>query len=180
MSESSRIGRKSAFSKELSELREPLNDVKQGVLPSKEVTSGIVLDIVGSYKQTSIFIDEKYTGYQNFKEGIYFIVGLFGHKQIAVVAWKRSEDELRHLHGTDRNIIGRECSIVSKKLTGESLLKGEIIFNNSLDSNIKSYNQSEYMSISFFANSGTNYLDQLKGVSKTSGLGEVWKEVKPR
>lgn len=177
---SSRIGRKSSFSKDFNDLKEPQNGIKEGVLLEKEVVAGIVLDICSSYKPYSIFIDDKYLGYKNFETGIFIIVGLYGHEKIAVVAWRRSEDELRSNYGTDENIIGRECFLAADKLTPDSLLKAEIMFNKTLSSEIKGFNQSEYMSNSFFSNSGTNYLDQLKGTSKNSGLGEVWREVKPR
>ena len=177
---SSRIGRKSSFSKELSQLREPLNNIKEGVVLEKEVVDAIVLDICSSYKKTSIFIDDTYLGYKNFDTGIYFIIGMYGYEQVAVVAWKKSEDELRMTYGTDSNIIGRECKVVCDRMTPDSLLRGEIVFSKSLRATIKSYNQSEYMSNSFFSNTETNYLDQLKGVSKTSGFGETWREVKPK
>lgn len=177
---SSRIGRKSSFSKEFSELKEPQNGVKEGIHLEKEVISGIVLDICSSYKPYSIFIDDKYLGYKNFETGIFIIVGLYGHEKIAVVAWRKSEDELRTNYGSDENIIGRECSLATERLTSDALLKAEIMFNKTLSSQTKGFNQSEYMSNSFFSNSSTNYLDQIKGVSKSSGLGEVWREVKPR
>jgi len=177
---SSRIGRKSSFGKELSELKQPSNNAKEGIHLEKEVFEGIVLDICSSYKKTSIFIDNTYLGYENFETGIFFIVGLYGFEQIAVIAWKKSEDELRSIYGTDANIIGRECKIVSDKMSPDSILRGEIIFSKSLKASVKSYNKSEYMSNSFFSNSPTNYLDQTEGVSRTSGFGEVWKEVKPK
>lgn len=174
----SRIGRKSTFSQGISSLREPQNTTKEGMLVEKESHRGIVLDICSAYKQKSIFIDENYRGFSNFKTGIFFIVGLFGREEVAIVAWKRGEDELRSTYGSDRNIIGRECTLICSKSTPDAYLKGELVFNSSLGSGIKSFNQSEYMSNSFISGMPTNYTDQLKGVNEESGFGEVWREVK--
>ena len=101
---SSRIGRKSSFSKDFYELKEPQNGIKEGVLLQKEVVAGIVLDICSSYKPYSVFMDDKHLGYKNFETGIFIIVGLYGHEKIAVVAWRKSEDEFRTNYGTDENI----------------------------------------------------------------------------
>jgi len=175
---SSRIGRKSTFSQGISNLREPQNTSREGMLVEKESHQGIVLDICSAYKQKSIFIDENYRGFNNFKTGIFFIVAFFGREEIAVVAWKKGEDELRLTYGSDRNIIGREFTLICSKSTPDAYLKGELVFNNSLSSGIKSFNQSEYMSNSFMSGMPTNYADQLKGVNKESGFGEIWREVK--
>lgn len=174
---SSRIGRKTSFSHEIGSLREPLNNVKQGMLVEKEVIPGIVLDICSSYNPTSIFIDSQYAGYKNFSTGIFFILGLFGYEEVAVVAWRKSEDELRMNYGTDENIIGRECNLICNKASNDGYLKGEISFNKSLSSGINSYNKSEYMSNSFFSNMPTNYLDQTKGANTESSFGEVWRRI---
>lgn len=174
----SRIGRKSSFAKDLNEAIEPLNNLKQGVLVEKETLPGIVLDICSSYKPESIFIDDKFFGFENFEKGIFFIVGLYGFEEIAVVAWRRSEDELRTFYGTDENIIGRECNIVCQKQSPDAYLKADIMFNKTLSSNIKSYNKSEYMSNSFFSNIGTNYLDQTKAASEEFAIGEFWRGIK--
>ena len=174
----SRIGRKSSFSRDLSEATEPLNNIKQGVLIEKEVLAGIVLDICSSYKPTSIFIDKKHYGFDNFEKGIFFIIGLYGFEEIAVVSWRKSEDELRTFYGTDENIIGRECNIVCQKQTPDAYLKADILFNKTLSSGIKSYNKSEYMSTSFFSNVSTNYLDQTKASTKEFTIGELWRGLK--
>ncbi len=177
ISTTSRIGRKSVFARELSELQEPSNTIKSGPLVENEVIGGVVLDICASYKQESIFIDDKYRGYKNFKTGIFFIIGLFEDGEIAVVSWRKSEDELRSLYGTDDNIIGRECTLICKKKTPDAYLKGEILFNYSLSSGIKSFKGSEYISNSFFSNTPTNFADQLKGANLNSGFGETWRKV---
>jgi hypothetical protein len=174
---SSRIGRKSSFSHELANIREPLNGVKEGMLIEREVLPGIVLDICSSYNPKSLFIDSEYQGYKNFSTGIYFIIGLYGAEEIAVVAWKKPEDELRTIYGTDENIIGRECNVICNKASPDGYLKADIFFNKSLSSGIKSYNKSEYMSNSFFSNTPTNYLDQTKGANANSSFGEVWRKI---
>jgi len=173
-----RIGRKSTFAKDLQSTKEPLNNIREGVLIDKEVVSGIVLDILSSYKQKSHFIDADYRGYNNFKTGIFFLIGLYDEGEIAVVSWRKSEDELRTTYGTDENIIGRECVLICNKKSPEAYLKGEVVFNKSLDSGIKSYKGSEYMSNSFFSNTNTNFADQLKSENPQSQFGETWRKVK--
>ena len=172
-----RIGRKTPFSHDVGNLKEPLNNLKEGMLIEREVIPGIVLDICSSYNPTSLFIDSEYTGYKNFTTGIYFILGLFGYEEVVVVAWKKSEDELRGTYGSDDNIIGRECNLICNKASADGYLKGEICFNKSLSSGINSYNKSEYMSNSFFSNMPTNYLDQTKGANTESSFGEVWRRI---
>ena len=170
----SRIGRKSVFAQELSKLKEQFHSIQN----EDEVIKAIVLDICSSYKQESIFIDEKYNGYKNFKKGIFFILGLYEEAEIAVVSWRKSEDELRSIYGTDDNIIGRECVLICNQRAPYAYLTGEIIFNNSLSSGIKSFKGSEYMSNSFFSNTPTSYLDQLKGENPDSRFGETWRKIK--
>ena len=173
-----RIGRKSTFARDIQNIKEPLNNVKEGVLIDKEVIPGIVLDVLSSYKQKSCFIDKDYRGYKNFTTGIFFLVGLYDEGDIAVVSWRKSEDELRTIYGTDENIIGRECVVICNKKSPEAYLKGEVVFNKSLDSGIKSYKGCEYMSNSFFANVSTNFADQLKSENPQSQFGETWRKVK--
>jgi hypothetical protein len=177
---SSRIGRKSSFSRQLANLEHPSNSVTFGYKHKQEVTKGLVIDICGAYKPDSIFIDENYVGYKNFSTGVFFIVGVYDKDEIAVVSWRKSEGELRTLHGTDANIIGRECSIFSAEQTKSSLLEGEIVFNKSLSSEISSFGSSEYMSNSFFVGLSTNYIDQIndKRIPNTMPLGEVWRRLK--
>lgn len=164
------IGRKSVYSKEISEIS--FNALSKRT--QKNSYRCVVLDICGAHNPKTEFLNEE------FRNGIYLIVGIYAQAEVRAVYWNKCYDYLRTIYGTDENIIGRECNIKAVDNTSAAFRNAEIEFNMGYANTYQDEATHTYISLSGAANmfdTCPSLLDNFQK-NKSEGSGEIWRNIK--
>ena len=164
------VGRRSTFSYEGNETR--LHGFQKR--DTNEYYSCIVLDVCGAHKPTSRFHDEI------FESGVWFIVGCKDLVDIFAVCWGGSYDELRTVFGTNENIVGRNCTVISSSAKKSRLKYAKIVFDETRAVSFMDEKENSFYSTSSMYGIISNYETQMNAFKRNpkSGDGEVWRRIK--
>jgi len=166
----STLGRKSIISHE-----QRLTEHKvHHKVKSDENYSCIVLDVVGTHKPKSRFVDEV------FDFGIWFIVASYELEEIFPVCWSDSYDALRFVLGTDENITGRRCFVTARSSRKDDLRSGKINFLETRRNAYQDEQVNNYYSTGGLYGVVGNYETMFKSYSSNEkqGPGESWSRIK--
>lgn len=168
----SRIGRKSVFSQENSQLNYTIKEKEK----SNETLHCVVLDIVGAHKPTTKFFPNRI-----FDKGIYIIVGVYETFTVEAVYWNKCYDYLRTMYGVDDNIIGRECVVETATRSSFDISQGELEFREGKRNSYQEETNETYLSISGLSGMLPQYDIQIKYYyeNDTEGVGEIWSKFEP-
>ena len=167
----SQVGRRSEFSREMSNLRHHALDK----IDAQEIYDGIILDICGAHKPETRFLPEI-----KLEKGIWFIVAIKQLQDIYAVCWQKSYEELRMLHGTDMNITGKPCTILSASKRRESIKYGRIELDTIKTTKYQNEYENTYHSLGMMYDICSSYETMMNSFKERedSAAGAAWRPFK--